>query len=68
MSFSRDQFLYFWRWKCKLPERHGQKCRVLSRGKLNSAKIQFEDGYIVISSRYAVRLITPITKPKCHTD
>lgn len=45
--------IFFWRkW---LPERKGQRCRVLARGKKNSILVEFEDGYRVITSRYAVR-------------
>lgn len=44
-----------WYWRCRLPERKGQRCRVVSRGKMNSALVEFEDGLRVITSRYAVR-------------
>ena len=50
-------FNYKWFWKSKLPERKNQRCRVLARGKMNSILVEFEDGYKVITSRYAVRLI-----------
>lgn len=48
---------HYWRIRKWLPERFGQKCRVLARGALNSAMVQFEDGTIVITSRYFVRKI-----------
>ena len=38
-----------------MPERKGQKCRVLVRGKMNSILVEFEDGEKVVTSRYAVR-------------
>jgi hypothetical protein len=38
--------------------RKGQLCRVLARGKLNSILVEFEDGYRVITSRYAVRKLS----------
>lgn len=44
-----------WFWKKKLPERKGQKCRILARGKMNSVLVEFEDGYRVITSRFAAR-------------
>jgi hypothetical protein len=48
--------LYRWRIRTKLPERHGQFCRVLARGSLNSILVEFvEDGWKVITSRWAVR-------------
>ena len=48
---------YYWYWKKKLPERKGQRCRVLARGKMNSILVEFEDGYQVITSRHAVRRV-----------
>lgn len=48
-------FDHFWRWRRNLPERHGQSCRVIARGKMNSIQIEFEDGTRHIVSRYAVR-------------
>ena len=49
------EFDHIWFWKTRLPKRKGQRCRVLAHGKMNSIKVQFEDGQIVITSRYAVR-------------
>ena len=47
-----------WHWRKWLPERHGQLCRVLATGRMNSALMQFEDGTKVVTSRYAVRKLT----------
>ena len=44
-----------WYWRRRLPERTGQPCRVLVRGKLNSILVEFADGYRVVTSRFAVR-------------
>ena len=44
-----------WYWKKWLPERHGKLCRILATGKMNSILVEFEDGFTVITSRYAVR-------------
>ena len=44
-----------WHWRKWLPERHGQLCRVLATGRMNSALVEFEDGTKVVTSRYAVR-------------
>lgn len=44
-----------WFWRSRLPERKGQPCKVLARGKMNSILVEFEDGYKVVTSRYAVR-------------
>ena len=45
-----------WFWKKWLGDRKGQRCRIVARGTMNSCLIEFEDdGYRVITSRYAVR-------------
>jgi hypothetical protein len=38
-------------------DRKGERCAVLARGKMNSALIEFEDGYRVITSRNGLRRI-----------
>lgn len=53
-------FEYLWHWRSRLPERKGQRCRVLVRSRrMNSAMVEFEDGYKVVTSRYAVRKAAP---------
>ena len=47
--------LYRWAWRARLPERHGQLCRVPARGALNSCLVLFADGARFISSRNALR-------------
>lgn len=45
-----------WYWKTRLPERKGQRCRVVVVAKrMNSILVEFEDGYRVVTGRYAVR-------------
>lgn len=44
-----------WRVRTRLPERRGQPCRVLVRGKLNTVLVEFPDGYLVITSGWNVR-------------
>lgn len=39
------------------PERKGQPCRVLARGRMNSCLVEFEDGYRVVTSRFFVRKV-----------
>lgn len=46
---------HVWYWRKRLPARHGQPCRVLARGRLNSILVEFADGMQVVTSRYAVR-------------
>ena len=48
-------FPYLWYWKKWLPERKSQPCRVIVRGKMNSALVEFPDGYRVVTSRWAIR-------------
>ncbi|GLY99324.1 hypothetical protein [Actinoplanes sp. NBRC 103695] len=66
-----DDFPYLWVWRertwefpgarFKTPwfgdgiDRAGQCCRVLVRGSRNSALLEFEDGYKVITSRGGLR-------------
>lgn len=48
---------YTWFWKSKLGDRKGDECYILARGKMNSVLVKFaSDGYVVVTSRYAVRL------------
>ena len=49
--------LYRWRVHTRLPERFGQTCRVLIRGGMNSALVEFLDGARVVTSRNYVRKI-----------
>ena len=48
-------FPYVWRVRTRLPERFGQRCRVLARGSLNTAHVQFADGFEVFTSRNYLR-------------
>jgi hypothetical protein len=44
-----------WRWRKYLGERFGQPCRVVKAARnMDAALVEFEDGYRVITSRYAV--------------
>jgi hypothetical protein len=49
------EYPYVWRWRRRLPERFGQRCRVTARGRLNSARVEFPDGFWVLTFRWAVR-------------
>jgi hypothetical protein len=46
---------HVWYWRARLPDRKGQPCRVLARGTMNSVLVEFEDGFQVVTSRWAVR-------------
>lgn len=48
-------FPYVWRVKTRLPERQGQRCKVTARGGMNSCRVEFPDGFKVITSRNYVR-------------
>lgn len=45
----------YWRIRVNLPERFGHRCRILARGKMNSCRIEFEDGVQHIVSRNSIR-------------
>ena len=53
---SEIAWTHVWHFRARLPERKGQPCRVLARGRMNSILVLFADGYAVVTSRYAVRL------------
>lgn len=69
---------YVWRWKGHGTQRQrtdiqrqGQPCRVLIRGGMNSALIEFPDGYRVVTSRSGLRKRKPDEIPtaaKCCHD
>lgn len=62
LRYMREEFKYRWVWGQKFPrtlDRKGQRCRVLVRGKRNSALIEFEDGFKVIVSRNGLRRDRP---------
>jgi hypothetical protein len=47
---------YVWAWAVRpQPSRKGQPCRVLCRGAMNSALVEFPDGYRVVTSRNGLR-------------
>lgn len=50
-------FPYVWAWDSRpLPSRKGERCRVLVRGSMNSALVEFiTDGYRVVTSRNGLR-------------
>jgi hypothetical protein len=51
-----SEFPYIWRVKTHYPERQGQRCKVLVRGKhMNSALVEFEDGFKIVTSRNYLR-------------
>lgn len=46
---------HYWRVRKYLPQRFGQSCKVLARGKLNSCLAEFADGFRVVTVRWFVR-------------
>jgi hypothetical protein len=44
--------------KTRLPQRKGQRCRVLMRLKMNSCVVEFEDGFRAVTSRNYLRKAT----------
>lgn len=68
MSFHEGQsklFPYVYKWGPRMPgalARKGQRCRMLVRGSMNSALIEFEDGETAVISRNAIRKAKPEEK------
>ncbi|MET0415849.1 MAG: hypothetical protein ABW022_07510 [Actinoplanes sp.] len=68
---NRDAFPYVWVWRWRTldypgvhvrvtwfgdgVDRAGQPCRIVARGSRNSALLEFQDGYRVITSRGGLR-------------
>lgn len=54
---------YYFAWKNnqKRATLYRRRCRVVARGKMNSALVEFEDGQREIISRNALRRLAPIT-------
>lgn len=54
-------FDHIWYWRpneLRRIDRKGQRCRVLVRStRMGSVLVEFEDGFKVVTSRYAVRRI-----------
>lgn len=53
-------YIYSWGPRFRVPglpvlDRKGQRCRVFARGRMNSAAIEFEDGFTAVVSRNALR-------------
>lgn len=54
------KYVYAWGPRGNMPgamDRKGQICKMLARGAMNSALIEFEDGYLAVVSRNALRRI-----------
>lgn len=50
-----SDYPYYWRVRTRLHDRYRQACRVLVRGAMNSALVEFCDGYKVVTSRNYLR-------------
>jgi hypothetical protein len=46
-----------YRWHWNRLGRKGQRCRVVARGRMNSALLEFEDGFRVVTSRSGLRRV-----------
>lgn len=46
-----------WRVRKWLPERYGERCRIVARGRMNSCLVEFEDGHRVVTVRWFLRLV-----------
>lgn len=41
----------------------GQPCRLTARGRMNSIRVEFADGYTMITSGNAIRKLKPEIRP-----
>jgi hypothetical protein len=57
MEVQAMSYPYLYRWDRQ--GRKGQRCRVIARGKMNSALVEFADGYRMVTSRNALRKASP---------
>jgi hypothetical protein len=49
-------YVWFWNPSPMRPlDRKGKRCRIVVRGTMNSALMEFEDGFKVVASRNAIR-------------
>lgn len=58
-------YRYAWRANGKYKNLFRQRCRVLARGALNSALVEFRNGNREIVSRNALRIATPPRQKSC---
>jgi hypothetical protein len=56
-------YVFYWR---EPPGFKGRRCRVTARGKMNSIRVEFEDGFRMITSRYAVRKVRHDDEQCCN--
>jgi hypothetical protein len=49
------EYPFCWHWRARLPDRRGQRLRLVATGRLNSCMIEFEDGARFVTSRNALR-------------
>jgi hypothetical protein len=54
-AVTAEAFPYVWRVRTRHPERFGQRCRVLVRSAMNSALVEFKDGFQTVTSRNYLR-------------
>jgi len=55
ITLTSSDYPLVWRWRCRLPDRFGQRCRILARGRMNNVCVEFLDGFKVVTSGWAVR-------------
>jgi hypothetical protein len=51
------EYTHIWRVRTRLGDRFGTRCKVLSRGGMNSILVEFSDGLRVVTSRFYVRRV-----------
>jgi hypothetical protein len=58
---SEPPLTHYWRIRKTLPERIGEACRIIARGRgpgPRNIAVEFRDGFRVVAHRYAVRQLS----------
>ena len=58
---------YIYRWNrtwIRPIDRKGQRCRILARGKRNTVALEFDDGFQVVTSAWAIQRASGVESPQ----
>jgi hypothetical protein len=54
-----QHYLYAWRNNSTRATYYGCRCRVTARGRMNTIRLEFDDGRILLTSGNAIRKVFP---------
>ena len=55
MERAKEEWALVWGWRKWRPYRYGQAVRIVAEGNMGSVLVQFEDGELVRTQKWAVR-------------